>query len=115
MNLRDLEYAVCLAGEGQFRRAAARCHVSQPTLSAQIAKLEDQLGVQLFERDIACQWVSNTTINRLLLRQNRWFESISLRSPRNSPSANLFGGIELRSRGRGGALNAPSETLCAAD
>ena len=50
MNLRDLEYAVCLAGEGQFRRAAARCHVSQPTLSAQIAKLEDELGVQLFER-----------------------------------------------------------------
>jgi len=47
MNLRDLEYAVCLAGEGQFRRAAARCHVSQPTLSAQIAKLEDELGVQL--------------------------------------------------------------------
>ena len=50
MNLRDLEYAVCLAGEGQFRRAAARCHVSQPTLSVQIAKLEDELGVQLFER-----------------------------------------------------------------
>jgi len=47
MNLRDLEYAVCLAGEGQFRRAATRCHVSQPTLSAQIAKLEDELGVQL--------------------------------------------------------------------
>jgi LysR family transcriptional regulator, hydrogen peroxide-inducible genes activator len=50
MNLRDLEYAVCLASEGQFRRAAERCHVSQPTLSAQIAKLEDELGLQLFER-----------------------------------------------------------------
>ena len=50
MNLRDLEYAVCLAAEGQFRRAAERCHVSQPTLSAQIAKLEDELGLQLFER-----------------------------------------------------------------
>jgi LysR family hydrogen peroxide-inducible transcriptional activator len=45
MNLRDLEYAVCLAAEGQFRRAAERCHVSQPTLSAQIAKLEDELGL----------------------------------------------------------------------
>jgi LysR family hydrogen peroxide-inducible transcriptional activator len=44
MNLRDLEYAVCLAAEGQFRRAAERCLVSQPTLSAQIAKLEDELG-----------------------------------------------------------------------
>jgi len=50
MNLRELEYTVCLAAEGQFRRAAERCHVSQPTLSAQIAKLEDELGLQLFER-----------------------------------------------------------------
>jgi LysR family transcriptional regulator, hydrogen peroxide-inducible genes activator len=67
MNLRDLEYAVCLAGEGQFRRAAARCHVSQPTLSAQIAKLEDELGVQLFERGARA---ATPTINgRALLRQ----------------------------------------------
>ena len=50
MNLRDLQYAVSLAADGQFRRAAVRCHVSQPTLSAQIAKLEDELGIQLFER-----------------------------------------------------------------
>lgn len=50
MNLRDLEYLVSLAIDGHFRRAAERCNVSQPTLSAQIAKLEDALGVQLFER-----------------------------------------------------------------
>ncbi|GGF35530.1 LysR family transcriptional regulator [Aliidongia dinghuensis] len=50
MNLRDLAYAVSLAADGHFRRAAERCNVSQPTLSAQIAKLEDELGVQLFER-----------------------------------------------------------------
>src|SRR5580692_703693 len=67
MNLRDLEYAVCLAGEGQFRRAAARCHVSQPTLSAQIAKLEDELGVQLFER--GPRSVSPTVNGRALIRQ----------------------------------------------
>ena len=67
MNLRDLEYAVCLAGEGQFRRAAARCHVSQPTLSAQIAKLEDELGVQLFERGPRS---ATATVNgRALIRQ----------------------------------------------
>jgi LysR family transcriptional regulator, hydrogen peroxide-inducible genes activator len=67
MNLRDLEYAVCLAGEGQFRRAALRCHVSQPTLSAQIAKLEDELGVQLFERGSR---VATPTVNgRALIRQ----------------------------------------------
>jgi LysR family hydrogen peroxide-inducible transcriptional activator len=67
MNLRDLEYAVCLAGEGQFRRAAARCHVTQPTLSAQIAKLEDELGVQLFER--GPRSATPTVNGRALIRQ----------------------------------------------
>src|SRR6516162_10384689 len=67
MNLRDLEYAVCLAGEGQFRRAAAHCHVSQPTLSAQIAKLEDERGVQLFER--GSRAATPTVNGRSLLRQ----------------------------------------------
>jgi len=50
MNLRDLQYLVALADTGHFGEAAARCHVSQPTLSAQIRKLEQYLGVQLFER-----------------------------------------------------------------
>lgn len=50
MTLRDLEYVIALAEEGHFGRAAERCHVSQPTLSAQLAKLEDLLGVVLFER-----------------------------------------------------------------
>ena len=50
MNLRDLQYLVALADTGHFGEAAARCHVSQPTLSAQIRKLEEYLGVQLFER-----------------------------------------------------------------
>ena len=69
MNLRDLEYAVCLAADGQFRRAAARCHVSQPTLSAQIAKLEDELGVQLFERGPRA---ATPTVNgRAIIRQAR--------------------------------------------
>ena len=67
MNLRDLEYAVCLAAEGQFRRAAERCHVSQPTLSAQIAKLEDELGLQLFERGPRA--VTPTVNGRAIIRQ----------------------------------------------
>jgi len=50
MNLRDLQYLVALAETGHFGEAAERCHVSQPTLSAQIKKLEEYLGVQLFER-----------------------------------------------------------------
>ena len=50
MNLRDLRYLVALADERHFGRAAERCHVSQPTLSAQLRKLEDYLGVPLIER-----------------------------------------------------------------
>ncbi|OTA14828.1 transcriptional regulator OxyR [Xenorhabdus vietnamensis] len=50
MNIRDLEYLVALAEYRHFRRAADSCHVSQPTLSGQIRKLEDELGVMLLER-----------------------------------------------------------------
>ena len=50
MNIRDLEYLVALAEHRHFRRAADSCHVSQPTLSGQIRKLEDELGVKLFHR-----------------------------------------------------------------
>ncbi len=50
MNLRDLKYLVALADARHFGRAAEQCHVSQPTLSAQIKKLEDQLGIALVER-----------------------------------------------------------------
>ena len=49
--LRQLQYAQAVADELSFRRAAVRCHVSQPALSAQLAQLEDVLGVRLFERD----------------------------------------------------------------
>ena len=50
MTLRDLEYLVALADTRHFGRAAARCHVSQPTLSAQLMKLESYLGTPLVER-----------------------------------------------------------------
>ena len=50
MNLRDLTYLVALAEHKHFGRAAAACFVSQPTLSTQIRKLEDELGVSLVER-----------------------------------------------------------------
>ena len=50
MNLRDLRYIIKLAELKHFGRAADACHVSQPTLSGQILKLEEELGVPIFER-----------------------------------------------------------------
>ncbi len=51
MNLRDLHYLVALSEHLHFGRAAAACHVTQPTLSTQLRKLEESLGITLIERN----------------------------------------------------------------
>lgn len=51
MNLRDLKYIVAVAHTKSFVKAAQQCFVSQPTLSMQVKKLEDSLGVKIFERN----------------------------------------------------------------
>ncbi len=51
MTLKELQYLVALADQRRFVRAAEACHVGQPTLSTQLKKLEDYLGVTLFERN----------------------------------------------------------------
>lgn len=51
LSLRQLQYVVAVADTLGFHKAAARCHVSQPTLSAQLQHLESVLGVKIFERD----------------------------------------------------------------
>lgn len=50
MNIRDLQYVIAVAETRHFGKAAERCYVSQPTLSGQIKKLEQELGVVIFER-----------------------------------------------------------------
>src|SRR3954463_6340158 len=51
MTLTELKYVVALSQERHFGRAAQKCFVTQPTLSLALAKLEDELGVRLFERN----------------------------------------------------------------
>lgn len=60
MNIRALEYLIAFAQEESFTKAAVRMHVSQPTLSTQIKKLEETLGVDLIERTSGKQILTPT-------------------------------------------------------
>jgi DNA-binding transcriptional LysR family regulator len=67
MELRHLRYFVAVAQERNFTRAAERLHIAQPPLSRQIQQLEEQLGLQLFERE--SRPLKTTEAGRLLLEQ----------------------------------------------
>jgi LysR family transcriptional regulator, hydrogen peroxide-inducible genes activator len=97
MNLRDLRYMVAVAEERHFGRAAERCHVSQPTLSGQLRKLEESLGVTLFER--TSRSVAITPLGeeillhaRLALEQAEQIEAIA-RAQRNPMAGPLRLGV----------------------
>ena len=82
VNLRDLKYIVAVAETRHFGRAASRCFVSQPTLSGQIKKLEDELGVTIFERtnrsvEITPVGESILTHARLALEQANAIEQVA--------------------------------------
>lgn len=69
MTLQQLEYAVAVDRERHFARAAETCHVTQPTLSMMIQKLEDELGLRLFDR--SRQPVSLTREGEVVLERAR--------------------------------------------
>src|SRR5688572_24212934 len=69
MNLRDLRYLVALADRRHFGRAAEACFVSQPTLSTQLKKLEEELDVALIER--TSRQVMLTDIGREIVERAR--------------------------------------------
>jgi len=82
MNLRELKYIIAVAETHHFGRAAERCFVSQPTLSGQIKKLEDELGVAIFERtnrsvEITPAGETILTHARLLLEQADAIEQVA--------------------------------------
>lgn len=68
-SITQLEYAVAVATHGHFGRAAAACDVSQPALSMQLRKLEQSIGVELFDR--SRQPVVPTAIGEILIEQAR--------------------------------------------
>ena len=67
MTLTELKYIVAVAREKHFGRAAEACHVSQPTLSLAIKKLEEELDVKLFER--SASEVAVTALGEEIVRQ----------------------------------------------
>jgi LysR family hydrogen peroxide-inducible transcriptional activator len=73
MTLTELRYIVALARERHFGRAAEACFVSQPTLSVAVKKLEDELGVQIFERG-AGEVTVTTAGNRVVEQAQRALE-----------------------------------------
>jgi LysR family hydrogen peroxide-inducible transcriptional activator len=67
MTLSELKYIVALSQERHFGRAAERCFVSQPTLSVAVKKLEDELGISIFERSKSA--VNITPLGEQIIRQ----------------------------------------------
>jgi len=68
LSLTQLQYIVAVERHGSFSQAAKACHVTQPTLSMQIKKLEDDLGVLIFDR--SSQPIRATPIGRQILEQS---------------------------------------------
>ena len=95
MTLRELRYLVALADLGHFGRAAEACHVSQPTLSTQLRKLEDSLGVALFER--TNKTLRITPIGEQIVAKARWVldEADSIVALARRRSGPLTGPFEL--------------------
>ena len=69
MTLQELRYIVALADSGHFGQAAEACHVTQSTLSTQLKKLEDYLGITLFDRSL--KRITPTPTGRAIVQSAR--------------------------------------------
>ena len=67
MTLTQLQYTLAVAEQGNFTQAAEKCFVTQPTLSMQVQKLEEELGVKLFNRNT--KPISLTAIGEKIIEQ----------------------------------------------
>ncbi len=95
MTLQELRYLVALAEHRHFGRAAAACHVAQPSLSAGLKRLEDELGARLFER--SRRQVIPSQLGERLVEQARviLFEVERLEGMARSVRASLSGIFRL--------------------
>jgi LysR family hydrogen peroxide-inducible transcriptional activator len=94
MNIQQLEYILAVDQQRHFARAAEMCHVTQPTLSMMIHKLEDQLGLKIFDR--SRQPVCPTDAGEKLLVQARQILLEVKRFEEIASEANNSMGGELR-------------------
>jgi LysR family hydrogen peroxide-inducible transcriptional activator len=99
MTLTELRYIIAVAREHHFGRAAESCHVSQPTLSVAIKKLEEELRVTLFER--GSNEVSLTPIGELIVQQAQQ----TLESANNIKQLAMHGKNQLAGPLRIGAIH----------
>lgn len=95
MNISQLRYLVAVADERHFGRAAQKCHVSQPTLSTQLKKLEDYLGAVFFER--TNKSVDITPVGeRAVAHARRVLEEVeAIRAVSRGAGARLSGALSL--------------------
>ena len=87
MTIQQLEYILAVDQFRHFARAAEYCRVTQPTLSAMIQKLEEELGVKLFDRTM--QPVCPTRIGEKVIAQAR--RILSMRSRGRLPALSIWG------------------------
>ncbi len=99
MTLTELRYVIAVAREQHFGRAAKACHVSQPTLSVSIKKLEDELGVVIFERGSSD--VTLSPVGEKIVQQAQ----LTLESAENIRKLAIFGKNQLAGSLRIGAIH----------
>ncbi|AGH80175.1 LysR family transcriptional regulator [Psychromonas sp. CNPT3] len=95
MNFRDLEYLIALEELKHFRKAAEKCFVSQPTLSGQIRKLEEELNVQLMERSSRKVIFTQAGLDIVAKAKNILVEAKSLREIAKSHNQPMHGQLHI--------------------